>query len=798
MYFNATGNDQCAWRPIENTKLWLITDIVKDGVADKAGIHENDTLLSINGKRAEEYGPQAIINAVPSGEYATYLVGRTTGRIETKVQILKVFNIVYLANFLLGLGLLIVGYVVVLTRPQGIVQRKFANYSIAAMLFFSMVIPDIPPDSHWTRAVILLVAFAVSRIIAPPIFIQFFMLFPVLRKGYVNRRRVWILYIISIVTVTLAFLNRFNQIPFLNNIVLTFPYVCYVYGLLIFSHSYFKLIDKQKRKQLRPILISAIVGISAFIYILILGTTNNFLIFLNPLMFVPGILIINIPIAFGYSIFRYRLMDIDLIVKRSLIYGIVTTSLAIIYLLIVTGIGNGIAYVFGTEDNKLINVFAFVIIALAFDPIKKRTQELIDRSFYAERYNYQKALLEFSQELPRLMNVPEILNSVVNRISGTMHVENVAVILCDAQEGCYGLSKNIPDEYSRFAQEENSLISLLQKTKQPLSLELLDEEPNTIPLNDTDKEKILKSGIVLSVPMFLKDRLIGTINVGKKMSGKIYSQEDIDLLSTVASQAAIAIENGRLHLSELEKQKMEEQLEIARKIQQSLLPKQSPTIEGLDIAGLSLPALSVGGDYFDYIQLGHNKLLVVVADVSGKGMSAALYMSKIQGMIQLASHMYESPRDMLIHVNRRLYDGIERKSFITMVLALFDLDKKTVQVCRAGHNRAIFSNNGTFEYLNSKGIGLGLERGPIFEQSLEEAQRDLKPDSLYFFYSDGLSEAMNEENEQYGEDTICSFIESKKKLHAEELQNELMRSVKEFQGDAEQHDDITWVLVKVN
>jgi serine phosphatase RsbU (regulator of sigma subunit) len=325
---------------------------------------------------------------------------------------------------------------------------------------------------------------------------------------------------------------------------------------------------------------------------------------------------------------------------------------------------------------------------------------------------------------------------------------------------------------------------------------LLDEEPETLPLNETDKEKIIKSGIVLSIPMFLKERLIGTINVGPKMSGKVYSQEDTDLLSTVASQAAIAIENGRLHLSELEKQKMEEELEIARKIQQSLLPKKSPSIDTLDIAGISVPALSVGGDYFDYIQLGPKKLLVVVADVSGKGMSAALYMSKIQGMIQLASHMYESPRDMLIHVNRRLYDGIERKSFITMVLALFDLDKNTVQVCRAGHNRAILGTNGSFEYLNSTGIGLGLERGPIFEQSLEEAIRPLKPGSIFFFYSDGLSEAMNEQQDQFGEETICRFVEEHRNMQAMELQDQLMRSVKQFQGSAEQHDDITWVLVK--
>ena len=114
-------------------------------------------------------------------------------------------------------------------------------------------------------------------------------------------------------------------------------------------------------------------------------------------------------------------------------------------------------------------------------------------------------------------------------------------------------------------------------------------------------------------------------------------------------------------------------------------------------------------------------------------MAAALYMSKIQGMIQLAARMYESPREMLIHVNRLLYEGIERKSFITMILALFDVEKKTVRICRAGHNKAITALNGSLEHLQSAGIGLGLERGPLFEQTLEEVEHSLSPESLLFF-----------------------------------------------------------------
>lgn len=795
MVYNATANDQCAWRPIEGRKAALrITDVVPGGVAEKAGIKDGDILLKINGQSFEGNNAQFIINKVPVGEYARYTIERDGVLFETDVQILRVFNIAFLAQFLLGLGFLIVGSVVVLTKPQGNIQRMFARYSILSMLFFGLYIISLNQGDPAWKFTVLGLSSSLARLLAPPIFVTFFFYFP-FRKPVADRKWIrWCLYIASAGLLTMAFAGRFTQ-TLMGVIGLFVPYAFYVVGLCVFVHSYIKL-DKQRRKPLRSILISAVIGVAALFYTIALGASNPFLIFLYPASFLPGLLILSVPIGFGYSIFRYRLMDIDLIVKRSLIYGGVTAALAAIYLLIVYGVGTIVSYVLGTEENKILNVIAFIFIALAFDPIKRRTQEWIDRYFYQERYNYQKALLEFSQDLPRQMNLEQILNSVVSRISSTMHVEKVAVVLCDEAEGCLSISQNIDRSCCEFGNAQNGLIELLRDNKSPQSLSFIEDEGEVFEIDPQDKSKIVRSGITLAVPMILADRLIGTINVGPKMSGKAYSQEDIDLLSTVASQAAIAIENARLHTTEIEKQKIEEEMALARKIQQGLLPKSDPAINGLDVTGVSLPALSVGGDYFDFIQLNEKKLLVVVADVSGKGMSAALYMSKIQGMMQLASHMYDSPRDMLIHVNRRLYDGIERKSFITMILALFDLESKEVRICRAGHNRAIVGVNGTMEYLISKGIGLGLERGPLFESHLQEVSYPLTDNSLFFFYSDGLTEAMDTQQQQFGEEAICDLVRINRNLPAREIQRSVIQAVERFKGEAEQHDDITLVVVK--
>jgi sigma-B regulation protein RsbU (phosphoserine phosphatase) len=148
-------------------------------------------------------------------------------------------------------------------------------------------------------------------------------------------------------------------------------------------------------------------------------------------------------------------------------------------------------------------------------------------------------------------------------------------------------------------------------------------------------------------------------------------------------------------------------------------------------------------------------------------------------------------------VNRRIYEGIERKSFITMILALFDMDRREVTICRAGHNKALLSTNGSLEYLEGKGIGLGLEHGPLFEETLQEVRRPLNPGGVFFFYTDGLTETMNVSNVQLGEEAVRDVLTTRRHLPAVQIQQSVMTIAEEFRGTAQQHDDLTLVVVKV-
>jgi len=811
MVYKVLGNDQCAWTNVDPLGSRLRIDrIVPGGVVDRAGIRDGDILLQVGGKPFKSASEaQTRINAVAARDSISYVVERNGEVLEMKVQILKTFNLAYLAQFLYAVVFLVVGFVVVMLRPQGKTQRMFAYYSLLSMLFFGLTYLNLDPsiDPMW-KIRLLSSSFMVANIFAPVLFVRFFMFFPVKRKFFDKWWFTASLYCISVVSLA-AFLSP--QIPPLHEVfgesvikfvqnnrglLLNLRFGTLVVGLGIFADSYFRLVKRERKKQLRPILIGSVIGILTFSYTAFVATSNPFAIYLNPVSLLPALLVIIVPIMFGYAIIHYRLMDVDFIVKRSLIYATVTATMAVVYLVTVYGIGSLAATIVGLEDSRTMNLLALVVIAFAFDPVKRRMQDWIDRFFYQERHNYQKALVDFTQELPRLTRLEDILNSIVQRISNTMHIEKVAVILCDEQEGCSIVSRQIDEDCCKFKTEHAGLLELLRKTHAPQTFALLAEEPDSIHLSPGDKEKLIRGGVILSVPMFLQNRLIGMINVGPKMSGKVYSKDDIDLLSTVGAQAAVAIENSRLHKSELEKEKIKEELSLARRIQQGLLPKSNPSIMGLDIAGVSIPASTVGGDYYDFIQIDKSKLLVVIADVSGKGMSAALYMSKVQGMVQLAAHMYSSPKEMLKHVNRRIFEGIERRSFITMILALFDMKKKQVRICRAGHNKALIGQNGKLNFLEGGGIGLGLERGPLFENELEEIVLPLKSESLFFFYTDGLTEAMNRQGKEFGEETVSKLVKAKRSLPAEGLQRVVVAAAEEFQGEAEQHDDVTVVVVK--
>jgi sigma-B regulation protein RsbU (phosphoserine phosphatase) len=260
-----------------------------------------------------------------------------------------------------------------------------------------------------------------------------------------------------------------------------------------------------------------------------------------------------------------------------------------------------------------------------------------------------------------------------------------------------------------------------------------------------------------------------------------------------------------------EKKRLEEELRIAHEIQMSLLPHGRLEIPGLSVTALCVPAREVGGDYYDFLQLDDHRLGVLIADVSGKGTSAALYMAELKGLVLSLSRIHTSPRDLLVTANRIIAEHLDARSFITMTYAVLDLRARTMTYARAGHTPLIYvpgpdgqsapsaAQGRQVRILAPDGLVLGLkiDNGEMFERLLEEQTIALHTGDLYLFFTDGISEAMNDRDDCFGETRLGALVGEHAHLPADELRERVLREIQAFVGGAPQHDDMTMILLKI-
>ena len=279
---------------------------------------------------------------------------------------------------------------------------------------------------------------------------------------------------------------------------------------------------------------------------------------------------------------------------------------------------------------------------------------------------------------------------------------------------------------------------------------------------------------------------------------RIDSKDQLGALCESHNRMTGSIEH-LLHVQR-EKQRLDDELRIARDIQQSLLPEAPPSFAGLTIADLCVPAREVGGDYYDFFELGPRQLGVLVADVSGKGTSAALYMAELKGLMLALSHLERSPKALLTRVNRLLADHLDNRSFITMTYAVIDLEARTLTHARAGHTPLIVASAAGVEVIVPDGMVLGLRlpgAAPKFESLLEEHTRPLNPGDVIVLYTDGITEAMDMSGELFTDASLSRVVGAHHALDAGGIRERVLREVKAFVGDAEPHDDMTMVVIKM-
>ncbi|MEM9406942.1 MAG: GAF domain-containing SpoIIE family protein phosphatase [Acidobacteriota bacterium] len=304
------------------------------------------------------------------------------------------------------------------------------------------------------------------------------------------------------------------------------------------------------------------------------------------------------------------------------------------------------------------------------------------------------------------------------------------------------------------------------------------------------------ASFALAVPIEVEGAARGILVVGDKESRVTvgpFSTDDERALSMFANQAAIALENARLHRQALEKERLEREMELAAEIQRGLLPQGLPRVQDLEVVGWNRPTQQVGGDYYGSITLDEGRLGLVVADVTGKGMPAALLVSTLHSALKLLLDKVDPGADLLERLNSHVVDSSSSNKFITLIMAIADPQNDRLGFLNAGHNPGLrVTSSGDVHEMQPSGLPLGLLPGSTYR--LDEAP--LEPGDLFCLYSDGITECAAPDDEEFGDDRLREFLVERRHQPLNQILKALDDAVVEFAGDRPQGDDQTVVLLR--
>lgn len=814
---NVTSNDECLWlgqKVSADSVAYFFTNVKVDGVAWQAGIRDGDQLLKINDYIVRnDQVAQSVLNLVDEEKFADYIVKKPDGTIfQTKVKIKKLIAFGSLTFIISALFWLIIGFLVFMAKPDGKQQKLF--FLVGILFVFSSFFNLFPRTAnlfefiskHPVLSFLIYVIGSIGVSALPFAFLYFIWIF--FKPLKIAQKR-WI-KVLFILFSCLAFIYSMSLLPEMYKMSPDFFIRSSRYQILMNFISnitnviagitiifiYFKEKDKQARKPILLIMLSFALAFAIQIYISTIAPVLADTIFNSPEYYAPIILLILVPIIFAYAIFKYHLLDMSAVVMNTVFYSVATATIVAIYFLSVYGLGHSLSNLFGVESQGIIAIILFTIFAIRFQSTKDKALKIITQKFYPEQFAYQNVLIKFSNEIPTVVGKENILNLTLKTFVDSLKIKKFAILLSEFKSNRLRLIKQFGFTNT------NCELNLTSIQKYFEEKQLISAYPE-ISREDFEKlfgemaQVLIEEEIYTIIPLIVKSKVVGVLLFGLKYSGSKFSGKDIELLYAAANQLAISIENARLYQSEVEKQKIEHDLELARKIQRNLLPSCTPNLNGLDICGEMIPAMQVGGDYYDLIPIDNKRIFIAVADVSGKGLSASLYMTKLQTIIKLYCKDESSPKEILIETNKLIYESLEPGAFITMTLALFDTEKMKIKFCRAGHLPVLLFDNNEAKFLRTKGIALGLDGGKLFDNNLEELEMDIRSGQVYSFFTDGITETMNDKNELFGEERLLNIFNKNSYLHSSDIMNKIDSEIKKFRNTAEQHDDMTMVIVKV-
>jgi|GEM_PF-1291408 len=832
----------------------LVDQVISGTAADEAGLRAGDVILRFDGKKfTDDNQFTRLIRATPPGKKVeiellrngkTLTVDTTLGKrpplswnvfgfpIEGSVR--KVVWTLYLPLLLMQLLFLLVGAPIGWLRPRDPIAFQCSIWFLCwvAPMFISFPIPLVHSWPDWAIAMAFCFAFF-SLGLAFVLTLRIFSTFPNRSGlGKVLLKWQWVAFLFSGLYFFLtsgAFLTElygwkstwlianplgqfFASIE--ERIVLV---IVGIGGSLLIAQR----IETRHRPQARLKIIEfgLLIGMLGMILFVVMGLmygitpeswrpAYGFLTF-----YLPVVLSSALPLSFAYAILTRKAFGIRFILRKGLQHlllskGALLLEGVIIFFIVQQALRHG-----GTQLASSLTavsglaVGSALLVIVGLSRVNRKIMPAIDRRFFRETLDVRHLLLELGDQLSELREREKILKRTASTVLKALHPFRVVLLLKEAQTKDIKCVLDLKNGTSRLASIEDlekeavSVSSLELKSEDSVIQQLeqkkpwLDVYPEKLNSELEEEKRLLELNCELLILLQGSSGPLGVMGLGAKLSEEPFSGEDRELLLTVARQMGMSLENAEL----LEVAKREAQfardLEIAKQVQQNLFPKKLPTAPGWEFAGICRSARAVGGDYYDIFEVAPGKVLFALGDVAGKGLGASLLMASVHsGIRSRAVILMDKPSELIGELNRHLLSSTSPETFVTLFLGLLDLHTGELRYINCGHPAGILMrpDEKKHEGLDKGGPILGILDGVPYKEGVCRLN---KGDFLVLF-SDGVTEATNQNDEMFEEERLLETLNTVSGLEASEVLKSVLKSVDGFAAGCEQADDISVIVVR--
>jgi phosphoserine phosphatase RsbU/P len=600
--------------------------------------------------------------------------------------------------------------------------------------------------------------------------------------------------------------------PWINWIVNPISLICVLlYWVAIFDKLR-SASTPDARRRMQVLCTGSVVGLGSVLLIFVLLPHFH----VNPaghswLGITGVVLFLFFPFALAYVVVVQRAMDVRILLRMGTKYALARATLTVVR----AGVGTGLIVLLiaalrspARTPRTVVEIAVLAsLLLLLRSQYTKNLSSWLDRKFFREAYSSEQLLAELSHRVRKYNDSGPMLEMVLKSLAETLHIDKIAVMLRGGN--ALLLQQTVGVDLAAFPGDQSVQLPLNSTTVRNLMrintpVRLYRENPDgwLLLASSSERDLLDTMSAELLLPLAGRDQLMGLMTLGPKRSEEPYTPSDLRLLESVAAQTGLALEIADLARSlasaAMHRERIEREIEVAREVQERLFPEEFPVIDGVSLAGHCRPQQGVGGDYYDSFLLVDGRMGLAIGDVSGKGISAALLMASLRA--SLRGMTLDAPHDLAImmeKVNRLVYEASASNRYATFFFATYDINTRELIYVNAGHNAPflVHTNEDNFyvERLEAGGPVVGL----LSYATYQEQRRILEPGDLLLAYTDGISEAMTESEEEWGDERMLAAAQALPDGTAQQLLEHLFAEADRFTGSAPQFDDMTLLVLKL-